>query len=147
MDIKDYKMIIEVYLNYLYKCSNLLVGGNVPQISNRGFFTPFIQYGFLNKNPIHYTISLHYNGIAKVQSRGYLKFEQCMLENNTFTCNSNKYLNTLRRLGYLQDKINHIMVYGNDGYSKLLNEYLGNDPIIYTYTILKSIPDKFLLSY
>jgi len=134
------RKFIEEYVSYVYDSTGLNPRGNVPQVSGEGFFTPCILGDYIGKDPLRYTLEQHYRGIGQIQLRGTLPFEPRMIDESTFRCNSDAYLSTLIRLGFLSEARIELIVIGDDGFDRIMNEYLALDRVVVEYTVLRYIP-------
>jgi hypothetical protein len=138
----DEILLLRHLIEQVYKWVNLPYMGNVPQISGSTSsygFVACIKGDYIGKDPVEYTINIHYNQLARVQRRERLPFEDSMRYEPTFECNQNAYLSYFEKLGYISSQKQSYSVYGDFAKSLLCEEYLAILPVVNTYTVL--IPD------
>lgn len=134
--------LVDTFLTYVYDTYNLPREGCVPQVSLvPSSFVPTYERRFIGTDPIRNTIERNYANIATLPLRGVVKWKCGMLSDSEFRCNSTKLLNYLTKLGYLHQEKIHTYVFGYDGLSQLINEYVCPDPAIYHYTVQRKLPE------
>lgn len=136
------KDVADSTITWLYDRLSLPYDGYVPQIHGRSYgFVPQYDKRFLGIEPKMNTISRCYQSIARVPLRRYERFEEERLWIDIeFECNSTGLLSYLANMGYLERKAVDILVYGEEGFVRLLKEYFEPDPAVYHYTVMKDIP-------
>lgn len=133
--------LVDAVLSYIYDTYGLPRSGCVPQATReRSAFVPTYEKRFIGMDPIYNTIVRNYSGIAKLPKRGYVKWNRGMLEHGTFECNSNRLLNYLEALGYLEQEKVSQFTFGEEGLRGLLHEYTSPEPPIYRYTVVRRLP-------
>jgi len=123
-----------------YKWINLPTIGNVPQLRGHSSygFVACIEGDYMGKDPIEYTINIHYNQVAKIQRREYISFNETMRHEDTFECNSNSILSYLEKLGYVESQKQSYSIYGDLAKNMLYEEYFATIPVVNTYIVLHS---------
>lgn len=133
--------LVDSFLSHTYCTNRLPLEGNVPQVAYSQLgFVPIYERRFIGIDPIQNTLERHYAGIARLPKRGKLRLEVEMLSMPKFECNSTPLLRHLVLLGYLEQEKTHECVFGEEGLSRLIAEYMCPDPIIYGYTVLCELP-------
>jgi len=145
MEIDTYdKELIDKYITNLYRISGLPVSGNIPQLNKLNMLVSTVIGEYIGKDPIANTISHNYNNHVFLPNREQVRFENNMLTDTTFTCNSTKLLSYLTRMGYISCTKRKIYLTGEEGYNAILNEFTTTLPCLNDYEIVTSIPTKFI---
>jgi len=134
------------YLSLLYTRHGFPEDGNVPQISGTGSFVCCIRGDFLGQDPVRYTITMLYTGLAAIPLRSKVPFEECMLDTLTFACNGNARTGFLTKMGYMQSEKGKVLIHGEKGLQMLIDEFSTTTPHLMQFTVLVPIPPKFRLS-
>jgi len=137
-------LLIHRYIELLYDSHGLPKGGYVPQIG--GGDKPFvccIHGNYIGKDPISYTITYNYRGLAKIPLRNTIKFEETMLSEGTFMCNGNAKLSYLVKMGYLLESKEHRLLYGEEGVNELIAEFSTTERVVNQYVVIGTVPQRF----
>jgi len=138
---KDERELVDQHLRYIYEEYSLPRDGCVPQVHAATLgFVPAYEERYIGIDPITNTIGRHYAGIARVPLREKVRLEMGMLEESTFRCNQNRLLRYLEMLGYLEQKKVDVLLSGEEGYDRLIMEYVSPEPRVYDYLILRRLP-------
>jgi len=133
--------LIDTFLSSLYSAYDLPRGGCVPQTALvTSCFIPAYERRYIGLDPLHNTISRNYSGVTRLPIRGRMDFRSDMVDEGAFRCNSTPLLNHLVVLGYLEQKKEFHVVFGDEGYAELLKEYINPELPIYTYEVVTSLP-------
>lgn len=101
----------------------------------------------LDKQPVEAMVECVYHGQVSLSERDLLPsisiVQECH-QNDHFQSNSSPHLTFLKHLGYLDAKPLKRTFTGEEGYHRLLKEFSTRIPIVYEYTVLADIPQKFL---
>jgi hypothetical protein len=119
--------------------------GNIPQINGSKLgFVPAVEGNYIGRDPISYTIDRLYQGIAVIPVREKKPYTNEMYGDLEFTCNANRKLSILEKLGYLSNEKIQRVISGEDGLQQLKDEYLMYEPILYRYTVVTQIPQHLV---
>jgi hypothetical protein len=133
--------LVDTFMKQIYHDFVFPRNGCITQIQHNPLgFVPAYERRYIGLCPITNTINRHYNGIAKLPLREYMKFEYSFLQERTFCCNSTKLLGTLERLGYVEREKQIRHVFGEEGYLQLLKEYNDAGVPVFRYRVLDSLP-------
>jgi hypothetical protein len=138
--------LIDKYLNLLYTRHGFHKGGNVPQISGQQPFICCITGNYIGQDPVKYTINANYAGIATIPRRALTPFVRHMMDLPTFSCNSTGCLSYLVKLGYFDQRKEIELIVGEEGRTKLIDEFSTTERPLVTYSRLQDIPPRFRLA-
>jgi hypothetical protein len=137
--------LIDRYISTLYQHMHLPKCGNIPQINGSKLgFVPAVEGNYIGRDPISYTIDRLYQGIAVIPVREKKPYTNEMYGDLEFTCNANRKLSILEKLGYLSNEKIQRVISGEDGLQQLKDEYLMYEPILYRYTVVTQIPQHLV---
>jgi hypothetical protein len=139
----DEKEMVHGYLERIYSEYGLPREGCVPQAAPSTLgFVPAYEKRYIGCDPITNTINRLYQNVAKVPMREYMPMAwDALLSEEPFTCNQSKLLRHLEMLGYVEQEKVDVYVYGEEGLSRLLTEYMRPDPRVYRYTVVQKLPN------
>lgn len=134
--------LVHHHVEYIYRKYGLPKAGCVPQLEHNAMgFVPAYEKRYIGMDPITNTIKRNYVNVARIPLRGVEEYDTGMLNEVTFRCNQTKLLRHLVVLGYLQQEKEDQLVFGYEGLQLLLKEYIAPDPIIYTYKVVRKLPN------
>lgn len=137
----DERNVVHEYLERIYSEYGLPREGCVPQATPTSIgFVPAYEKRYIGQDPITNTIQRLYRNVAKVPMREFVPMEWEMLSDDVFTCNQTKLLRHLEMLGYVEMEKIDVYVYGEEGLSRLLKEYLSPDPRVYRFKVVHKLP-------
>lgn len=131
--------LAESICSLIYEQCGLPKEGHVPQISGKKLsFVPRIAPFCSDRDPVDYTLSSLYTSIALVQLRDSIPFQDSLLQEDSFICNSHPKLAYLVKIGHVSEEPLKVLVSGKSGLQCLRDEYANRGSVVSRYVQIKA---------